>query len=82
MTHSPEPWKLGRCFDADCIADASGEDVYGTDEEIARVDLERIVACVNACAGIPTDVLAAVGDKGWLADVAAIWQKHHTLDTP
>ena len=32
---------------------------YNTDQE--KADAERIVACVNACAGIPTEELPKVG---------------------
>jgi hypothetical protein len=60
--HSPEPWTFseddGGLF---CVRDADGYGVFGEeigprgprDEPVAR----RIVACVNACGGIPTELL-------------------------
>jgi hypothetical protein len=57
--HSPEPWKLHqrseRPGDVD-VADANDQCVLETDwvpGELERADYERIVACVNACQGIP-----------------------------
>lgn len=61
--HSPEPWK--------CTDDMSFDDCHGNlvgncesvwtgedwDVDFAKANAARIVACVNACAGIPTDVL-------------------------
>jgi len=71
MSHSPEPWKIaatppgheGEGRDHLCwIQDSSGYFVAETEyadrvEEVARADAERIVACVNACKGIPTEWL-------------------------
>lgn len=31
-----------------------------------RPTYDRIVACVNSCAGIPTKMLTDMGDHGWL----------------
>lgn len=65
MSHSPEPWRLidsGFLNSVRCC-DKNGEFVAGycSDEgSIAKGDpnWERIVACVNACVGIPTERLA------------------------
>ncbi len=59
MEHTPEPWFFGH----DPVSDFY---VRGTPEEgislylgqhMNMADARRIVACVNACAGLPTDVL-------------------------
>jgi len=63
--HTPEPWRLyppGACvphYDvrerivSDCPSGRSVSD------PISEADARRIVACVNACAGIPTEALEA-----------------------
>lgn len=59
--HSPEPWRS----DPDCGAILDSNDnicaeawQYGTDPEgTAEANERRIVAAVNACAGIPTAAL-------------------------
>jgi hypothetical protein len=64
VTHSPEPWKVDD-FQMQPILDAKDMPVfrawshYAADDglDVTREDLERIVACVNACAGIPTEEL-------------------------
>jgi hypothetical protein len=56
--HSPEPWNYG-----DLLTDKDGEIIFdrgwyeGEQIDPSDEDWERIVACVNACAGIPTEVL-------------------------
>ena len=62
--HTPEPWHLsfddanGLQIEADgltCVLYVSAEDI---DADMFRTeDARRIVACVNACAGIPTEAL-------------------------
>jgi hypothetical protein len=55
--HSPEPWRV--------IADYAAMDAYGGQTCIASggdggaVNARRIVACVNACAGLSTEALEA-----------------------
>ena len=54
MGHSPEPWVRGT---DGLICDANGEyicDTCGTSLPEGEENQKRIVACVNACAGIPT----------------------------
>jgi hypothetical protein len=58
--HSPEPWKVVN----DELQDANGEEVIFLTGEweiegwtMAPQDLRRIIACVNACRGIPTEKL-------------------------
>lgn len=80
MGHSPEPWvepKYGRG-----IEDANGETVIlgirdcdmqmQYDESAKEEDMRRIRACVNACAGIPTEDLEAMGDPTLMAATDAI----------
>ena len=68
MTHSPEPWEChdkGTEFPTICkvrddgscheIAELTGCQGMTHEERVANG--ERIVACVNACAGIPTEEL-------------------------
>lgn len=71
--HSPEPWSIGTPnyspqeigFDDQCwiVAKGHGFMVARTDNpsclpvERNRANAQRIVACVNACADIPTNVL-------------------------
>jgi len=63
--HSPEPWKLetGNVND-DVWVDITSADnarvLFGyPDDNLPSLDtLKRIAACVNACAGIPTECLA------------------------
>lgn len=65
--HTPEPWAVERAHDIDAIAwvgqfavlpvDHATKVMRGNTEEDAR----RIVACVNACRGLPTDELEQKG---------------------
>jgi hypothetical protein len=52
MKHTPEPW------DEDGEYLYHGEQLIGPINEFSTEDLGRIVACVNACAGISTETLA------------------------
>lgn len=62
-THSPEPWADGTVgWGEVIIVDADGATVCASSERHARLhldDAERIVACVNALAGVPTADLTA-----------------------
>lgn len=86
-THSPEPWRSWAPADGDCAKDDTGEtyaagdlsrSMYDTTGRIIlsscgnKADARRIVACVNACAGIPTEALeaGALGKLMVKADVA------------
>jgi hypothetical protein len=64
MNHSPEPWTTDSFESGGYIADADGNPVAYQDdyEQLTREDAERIVACVNFCRGIPTDVLLRRGN--------------------
>jgi hypothetical protein len=57
--HSPEPWRL---TDPGGISDANGMFVADwRNSDLRQADLARIVACVNACRGIPNDLLEMPG---------------------
>jgi hypothetical protein len=65
VSHSPEPWRLVDSGFGNAVncEDANGVFIsgYSSDEgTISQGDpnWERIVACVNACVGIPTERLA------------------------
>lgn len=76
MTHSPEPWKLETPPSDKWvqIVDANGkvvdDDLCRPAKPLLMEDFERIVACVNACAGIPTEDLDWVSVKDRLPTVA------------
>lgn len=62
MTHSPEPWYVSP--DALRLTKMFGNDPDGFSGEVKPIgttlklaDVQRIVACVNACAGIETEIL-------------------------
>ena len=56
--HTPEPWKsIEEQFHGE-VMNFIGDKDGGTIGEIyTKDDASRIVACVNACAGLPTEVL-------------------------
>jgi hypothetical protein len=75
MSQLNEPWSLvekERCFTEYLdLVDANGESLIGVcspcREEGSNIDahsdvLHRIVACVNACKGIPAEVLQRTDD--------------------
>ncbi len=78
--HSKEPWRVGKSGDSVVCDDATGvrfpalDDAelnhYGGQlvcESVSAADQRRIVACVNACAGISTEALEAVArEERWL----------------
>ncbi len=62
--HSPEPWtwRRGSKMDAgmnEVVVGSTGSVVCATVPQSAEADARRIVAAVNACAGIPTAALEA-----------------------
>lgn len=71
MTHSPEPWNSREyaCGELASIVDASGNMIASVERWkndstlLADSNVDRIVACVNACDGIPTEDLDWVSVK-------------------
>jgi hypothetical protein len=72
MSHSPEPWRLINRGHDFCVA-ADGTQIGGISADDGMIDLDdpnwlRIVACVNACRGIPTEALnAGFVQSAWAA---------------
>ena len=62
--HTPEPWKTDELeifiFGNDGNLTATPFMCAGRPSETANANARRIVACVNACAGIPTEDLEKV----------------------
>jgi hypothetical protein len=69
MSHSKEPWywKYGYIFSAEHKVVTYIDP--RCDDEISQEDADRIVACVNACRGIPTELLGRV-EHACIADNA------------
>lgn len=70
--HTPEPWRYQACekeygyrwqgANIGSEHDGGTELVYGDGPDLRRVeDARRIVACVNACKGLPTEELERYG---------------------
>lgn len=57
--HSPEPWRIGADagFQLIQILSAEGFQTCVGEQSCGIDDARRIVACVNACRGIPTEML-------------------------
>ena len=80
MEHTPEPWRFdarGIWQEAEVWTRArqvvsSCDDGYC--DPVSKANAIRIVACVNACAGIPTDVLEA----NIIKDLMTIGDEHGT----
>lgn len=69
MSHINEPWKVVNRGDEDCCdIDAKGPDGWNGDVTIAmsigKNSARRIVACVNACVGLETEMLASLVTDG------------------
>ncbi|WP_071912756.1 hypothetical protein [Aeromonas sp. SCS5] len=66
--HTPEPWAVhqdasGDVFISSAVTSFHIAEVGSEDDETVFADASRIVACVNACAGLPQEAL----DGGWSA---------------
>lgn len=64
MTHSPEPWTTYTVVGQTGIRDGKGLPLVHAADEMSKPDAKRIVACVNACKGIPTEDLAQIWEHG------------------
>lgn len=72
MTHTPEPWYFRECTadDCDCGCVVTEKNSRNNDHIVIPVgyvrftNAKRIVACVNACAGISTEELSGFGLGG------------------
>lgn len=77
MSHTPEPWRVYESPDDDmitCDAVKGRYLIYCTmaggcgdkplvDENEQKANASRIVACVNACAGVDTETLIAISRR-------------------
>lgn len=63
MSYSPTPWRTDNAevWDSDGCLVANCAEARVEGELIDHANANRIVACVNACADIPTESLTAVG---------------------
>lgn len=71
MSHSPEPWTTTN--EGDVMGQANrlvSSDDTGVGRTITEADARRIAACVNACAGIPTEELERRGQKAGDTSIA------------
>lgn len=73
--HTPEPWwRDGREVGSSPIMDIKVGRIDGADYSQATANARRIVACVNACAGMPTEEIESYG-FGALAECARNWAR-------
>lgn len=72
MAHTNEPWRVGKT--GGVVADAPIPEMLGSNEveyygghlvceSVTKSNAARIVACVNACAGIETSLLESIHAK-------------------
>lgn len=83
MRHTPEPWRFNRHINSsgvfsDIWSDATGHKTAGYIYNDA--DGERIVACVNACAGINPEAVPLL--LGSLKGLIWRWESCHGEEVP
>lgn len=64
--HTPEPWQAHQDASGDVFISSAATSLHiaeigSEDDDTAIPDARRIVACVNACRGLPTDELEQKG---------------------
>jgi len=66
--HSPEPWTVyapggypTSIYHGDRETLATIDEDHDCTQDLTAANARRIVACVNACAGIPTELLEPIG---------------------
>lgn len=69
MKHSPEPWSL---VGTHGIKSSEGRTLGGfriykgkNPAAVSRANVDRVIACVNGCAGINPEAVPAVIEKAW-----------------
>ena len=74
--HTPEPWRIeGRYIMGLKVKAISEIPQYGVREAwVDRANRRRIVACVNACAGLSNKALEA----GMLKEALGAWMRRRT----
>ena len=78
VVHSPEPWAVSP-NDPLLLTDASGSNIvyafsiHGIGLPRAKQNLRRVLACVNALAGVPTEAIERLPDDvdGFVAALMA-----------
>ena len=83
---APEPWTLSGgtrpCIKSEGeyiqIHSPWHEDAWEDEPNEASANLHRIVACVNACAGVPTEVLESLTDS----EIKEFIEEHITKEAP
>ena len=88
MSHSPEPWAVCGC-DGSKVCRIPTIDFKHDTVAVTQnpADAERIVACVNACKGIPTEALQDAGyalivGMGAACGIAHALMRHGLALTP
>jgi hypothetical protein len=62
IKHTAEPWRFYDWSDGSVsIHDSHDDRIANMVDDFDEANARRIVACVNACAGIPINMLAQVG---------------------
>lgn len=83
MKHTREPWRFTQGLTPNCITSGDGyvrihtpfrQNVWREDSE-AHANARRIVACVNACAGVPTGTLEDDMEVKATVDQADEWRR-------
>lgn len=59
--HTPEPWEVREVDGLVAICHKSGWILENDIDEQNKIDARRIIACVNACAGLPLSLLEIPG---------------------
>ena len=79
MSHTPEPWIFTVADDFYCgsIMGRHGGEVF--DGDFTEANARRIVACVNACDGVPTEVLEEGGQGTVAASMARLTEQRDKL---
>lgn len=86
MKHSKEPWREHDMEELTIVAGKPGMAVASTDcfmlkDEIKQANMKRIVACVNACAGISIHALEkdVISEMRILIAALAIYENNASL---
>ena len=79
MSHTPEPWIFAVADDFYCgsIMGRHGGEVF--DGDFTEANARRIVACVNACAGVHTEILEEGGQGTVAASMARLTEQRDKL---
>jgi hypothetical protein len=79
VKHTPEPWAFGDIEPHSIVTGKQQRIVHrpiDRHDQFTRAELERIVACVNACAGVPNEQLRRMNLAGAIAHVQSAYSDH------